>query len=83
MLANYVGVYEFAPGREAVVSLAGDLLYLQGANQPRLPLVPQSETTFMSTATPDGFQFVKDAQGTVTHLIRLDGTDQLKATRKR
>jgi hypothetical protein len=36
----------------------------------------------MSTATPDGFQFVKDSQGTVTHLIRLDGTDQQKATRK-
>ena len=45
--------------------------------------MPQSETIFMSTATADGFQFVKDAQGTITHLIRLDGTDQLKATRKR
>ena len=82
-LAKYVGVYEFAPGREAVVTLAGDLLYVQGVNQPRLPLVPQSETIFMSTATPDGFQFVKDAQGTVTHLIRLDGAEQLKATRRR
>jgi len=82
-LAKYVGVYEFAPGREAVVTLAGDLLYVQGVNQPRLPLVPQSETIFVSTATPDGFQFVKDAQGTVTHLIRLDGAEQLKATRRR
>ncbi|MBZ5635690.1 MAG: hypothetical protein LAO55_21390 [Acidobacteriia bacterium] len=82
MLAKYIGVYEFAPGREAVVTLAGDLLYVQGVNQPRLPLIPQSETVFMSTATPDGFEFVKDAQGNVTHLIRLDGADQLKATRK-
>ena len=81
-LSKYVGVYEFAPGREAVVTLVGDLLFVQGVNQPRLPLVPQSETIFMSTATPDGFQFVKDAQGTVTHLIRLDGTDQQKAIRK-
>jgi len=81
-LAKYVGVYEFAPGREAVVTLAGDSLYVQGVNQPRLPLMPQSETVFMSTATPDGFQFVKDAQGNVTHLIRLDGADQLKAVRK-
>jgi len=83
VLSKYVGVYEFAPGRDAVVTLVGDSLFVQGVNQPRLPLLPQSETTFMSTATPDGFQFVKDAQGTVTHLIRLDGTDQLKATRKR
>ena len=82
-LAKYAGVYEFAPGREAVVTLSGDLLFLQGVNQPRLPLVPQSETVFMSTATPDGFQFVKDSQGNVTHLIRLDGADQTKATRKR
>ena len=66
-----------------VVTLAGDLLFLQGVNQPKLPLVPQSETTFMSTATPDGFPFVKDAQVAATHLIRLDGTDQQKATRKR
>ena len=83
MLSKYVGVYEFAPGREAVVTLSGDLLFVQGVNQPRLPLMPQSETVFMSTATPDGFQFVKDAQGNVTHLIRLDGADQLKATRKK
>lgn len=82
VLSKYVGVYEFAPGREAVVTLVGDSLFVQGANQPRLPLLPQTETTFMSTATPDGFEFVKDAQGTVTHLIRLDGTDQQKAIRK-
>ena len=35
----------------------------------------------MSTATPTGFEFVKDAQGKVTHLIvRADG--EQKAVRK-
>ena len=29
----------------------------------------QSETHFLSTATPTGFEFVKDAQGRVTHLM--------------
>jgi hypothetical protein len=81
-LSKYAGVYELPRGREVKVSLEGDLLFVEGFNQPKLPLVPQSETIFMSTATPDGFQFVKDAQGAVTQLIRLDGTEQQKATRK-
>jgi hypothetical protein len=82
LLASYAGVYELAPGREAVVTVIGDLLFVQGLNEPRLPLLVQSETTFMSTATPTGFEFVKDAQGKVTHLIvRGDGGDQ-KAPRK-
>jgi hypothetical protein len=82
LLATYAGVYELAPGREAVVTVTGDLLFVQGLNEPKLPLLVQSETEFMSTATPTGFQFVKDAQGNVTHLIvHGDGGDQ-KAMRK-
>ena len=81
LLATYAGVYELAPGREAVVTAIGDLLFVQGLNEPKLPLLVQSETTFMSTATPTGFEFVKDAQGRVTHLIvRADG--EQKAVRK-
>ncbi|PYR23451.1 MAG: hypothetical protein DMF94_01345, partial [Acidobacteria bacterium] len=57
-------------------------LFVQGLNEPKLPLLVQSETKFMSTATPTGFEFVKDAGGTVTHLIvRGDSGDQ-KAVRK-
>jgi len=82
MLSKYVGVYELAAGRDVAVTLEGELLYVQGFNQPKLPLVPQSETVFMSTATSDGFEFAKDAQGAVTALIRLDGTARQPATRK-
>jgi hypothetical protein len=81
-LAKYVGAYELAPGREIVITLDGDLLFMQGFNQPRLPLVALSETVFTSTATPDGFEFVKDAGGAVTHVIRLDGTNRQRAARK-
>jgi hypothetical protein len=81
LLATYAGVYEFAPGREAVVTVIGDLLFVQGLNEPKLPLLVQSETTFMSTATPTGFEFVKDAQGKVTHLIVRADNEQ-KAVRK-
>jgi len=82
LLETYAGAYEIAPGREAVISVTGDMLFVQGLNEPKLPLVAQSETQFMSTATPTGFEFVKDAQGRVTHLmVRGAGGDQ-KAVRK-
>jgi hypothetical protein len=82
VVARYAGVYELAPGRDVVVTVTGDLVFVQGLNEPRLPLLVQSETHFMSTATPTGFEFVKDAQGKVTHLIvRGDAGDQ-KAVRK-
>lgn len=83
LLATYAGVYEFAPGRQAVVTVTGDLLFVQGLNEPKLPLLVQSETTFMSTATPSGFEFVKDAQGKVTHLLLRGGAGgDEKAVRK-
>ena len=82
LLATYAGVYELAPGREAVVTVTGDLLFVQGLNEPRLPLLVQSETQFMSTATPTGFEFVKDAQGKVTHMFVRGDAGQQKAVRK-
>ena len=82
LLATYAGVYELAPGREAVVTATGDLLFVQGLNEPKLPLLVQSETQFMSTATPTGFEFVKDAQGKVTHLIVRGAAGDQKAVRK-
>ena len=81
LLATYAGAYELA-GREVVIAATGDLLFVQGLNEPKLPLLVQSETQFMSTATPTGFEFVKDAQGKVTHLlIRGEGGTQ-RASRK-
>src|SRR5436309_3463014 len=62
LLANYAGAYELPAGREIVITVTGDLLYVRGLNEPKLPLLPQSETQFMSTATPAGFEFVKNAQ---------------------
>jgi hypothetical protein len=82
LLASYAGVYEFAPGREALVTVTGDLLFVQGLNEPKLPLLVQSATIFMSTATPNGFEFVMDAQGKITHLIVRGEAGDQKAVRK-
>jgi len=82
LLATYAGVYELAPGREIVVTAVEDLLFVKGLNEPRLPLMAQSDTRFMSTATPSGFEFVKDAQGKVTHLIVRGTDEERRAVRK-
>jgi hypothetical protein len=82
LVATYAGVYELAPGRDITVVVRDDLLYIQGLTEPKLPLLVQSETTFMSTATPAGFEFVKDAQGRVTHLIVRGNAGEQKAARR-
>src|SRR5262245_308688 len=80
--ATYAGVYELAAGQEVTVTAVEDLLFVKGLNEPKLPLLPQSNTRFMSTATPAGFEFVKDAQGKVTHLIVRGQAGEQRAVRK-
>ena len=82
LLAKYAGVYELSPGRDAVVTVTGDLLFVQGLNEPKLPLLVESETRFQSTATTTGIEFVKDVQGKVTHLIVHSDAGDRKAARK-
>src|SRR6185295_19872960 len=38
LVAKYAGVYELTPGREVVVTATGDLLFVRGLNEPKLPL---------------------------------------------
>jgi hypothetical protein len=82
LLAAYAGTYELAPGREFAIVAVDDLLFVRGLNEPKLPLYVQSETQFMSTATPTGFEFVKDGQGRVTHIIVRGADGDQKAVRK-
>jgi hypothetical protein len=83
LLVTYAGVYELATGRTIVVTVTGDMLFVQGLNEPKLPLLVTSETQFMSTANPTGFEFVKDAQGKVTHLVVRSAAGDQKAVRRR
>src|SRR5205814_1757074 len=83
LVATYAGVYELAPGRDVTVTAIDDLLFVQGLGEPKLPLFVQSETQFMSTATQNAFEFVKDAQGKVTQLIvRGTAAGDQRAVRK-
>jgi hypothetical protein len=78
------GVYEIAPGREITIAVTDDQVYLRGLNEPKVPLLVQSDTKFMSTTTPIGLEFFKDARGSVTHVILRGGAAgaEQKALRK-
>jgi hypothetical protein len=83
-LAKYAGTYEYAPGREAVISFAGDLLYLQeGGNSLKLPLVASSETVFISRTEGNWVEFVRDSSGNAGQFIYHTGGTERKAARKR
>src|SRR2546427_4954975 len=74
-LTKYAGTYEFAPGREAVVTIDGELLVLRlTATGEVEPLAPQSETSFTAAFFGDQVEFVKDSSGAVTGLTLRTGT---------
>jgi len=85
VLAKYAGTYEYAPGRQAVISIENDLLFLQqGTNPLRLPLVANSETRFVSRTEGDTIDFTKDAQGVITGFVyHRGGNPDRTAVRKK
>ena len=82
-LAKYTGTYEYSPGREAVITIDSDLLFLQeGTNPLRLPLAADSETAFVERTNGERMEFIKDAQGAVTGFIFHGNRGDRKAVRK-
>src|SRR5438128_1641149 len=74
VLSKYAGTYEFAPGRQVTVTVAGDQLLVQDSAHPADRLfVARSETVFLSSVSMASIEFVKNAQGTVTHFLRMEG----------
>jgi len=74
VLSSYAGTYEFSPERQAVVTVAGDQLLVQDSAHPADRLfVANSQNTFLSSVSMASIEFVKNAQGIVTHLVRREG----------
>jgi len=81
VLAQYAGTYEFA-GRQVVVTVAGDQLLVEDSAHLRDRLfVARSETIFLSSVSMASIEFVKNAQGTVTHLLRTEQGKSERAVR--
>jgi hypothetical protein len=82
-LAKYVGTYEYSPGREAVIGVEGDLLFLQeGTNPLKLRLAADSETIFVERTNGERMEFIRDAQGAITGFIFHGARGDRKAVRK-
>ncbi|HWF10814.1 MAG TPA: DUF3471 domain-containing protein [Bryobacteraceae bacterium] len=82
-LSKYTGTYEFSPGKTATITLGGELLFLRLDTNPlKLPLVPDSETRFVSRTNGDLLDFTRDAAGTVTGFVFHQGSGDRKAVRK-
>jgi len=81
-LAKYEGTYQL-PGREAVVSTAGDQLIVKDSANPRDQLfVARSENEFLSSVSETTIVFGKDASGAITQFTRIGAGKNEKAVRK-
>jgi len=82
VLAQYTGTYTLSPTMDVTMTLEGDSLMTQITGQPKFPLFAESEDRFFLKVVDAQVEFVKDAQGKVTHLIIHQGGVDAKAVRK-
>src|SRR5215510_250634 len=82
ILAQYAGKFEFAPGRQVVVTVSGDQLIIDDSGHPADRLfVARSETVFLSSVSMASVEFVRSAQGAVSQLVRTEAGKKETAVR--
>jgi CubicO group peptidase (beta-lactamase class C family) len=69
----YVGKYQLGPAFIVTVTREGNSLMSQATGQGKFELFPESETTFFAKVTELTVQFVKGADGKVTHFLLTQG----------
>ncbi len=91
ILAQYVGVYEVAspnafdnraPRNVFTITLVNGELLLDMQGKGKVPMIPLSETMF-SPRLLGTYQFVKNDQGVVTHMLVHSAEEVLTAVRRR
>jgi len=89
-LATYVGVYDVTDARSPIVgsarqvftvTLEGDQLLLDMRGKGKIPMIPLSQTSF-SPRLLGTYEFVKDKDGRVTHMLVHSAEEVLTATRR-
>jgi hypothetical protein len=89
-LATYVGVYDVTEARSPItagarqvftVTLDGDQLLLDMRGKGKIPMIPLSQTLF-SPRLLGTYEFVKDSNGKVTHMLVHSAEEVLTATRR-
>jgi outer membrane protein assembly factor BamB len=69
VLDAYVGEYEMMPGQNITVAREGDKLVAQVPGQSKLELLAESETRFYVAGASGDFEFAKDANGKLKHVV--------------
>jgi CubicO group peptidase (beta-lactamase class C family) len=69
VLQRYVGKYRLKDGWEFKVTVDGKQIFVQGINQKKVPIFPESETTYFRKGADVVFEFVCESNGTVTGVI--------------
>jgi CubicO group peptidase (beta-lactamase class C family) len=77
----YVGTYEVQGGPVVTISREGDSLKAQPAGQPKIELLPESETSFYVKVADAVLTFHRDASGKVDRFTLAQSTQNLTAKR--
>ena len=80
---QYVGQYEFPQAGILIVTKEKDKLFAQLSDQPKLELLPRSESEFFSDIIIVKVNFIKDDHGEVTKMIINQSGMQLEGTKKK
>jgi hypothetical protein len=90
VLATYVGVYDVTDSRAPIVgrarqvfsvTLDGNQLLLDMGGKGKIPMIPLSQTSF-SPRLLGTYEFVKDSNGRVTHMLVHSAEEVLTARRR-
>jgi len=82
VLERYAGSYVFRPGLDMVVTVEDGRLMTQLGPQPKVPIFPESATSFFARVVNAQIEFKLDAAGKVTALVLRQGPASLEAPRK-
>jgi hypothetical protein len=81
-LERYAGSYTFRPGLDMVVTVENGRLMTQLGPQPKVPIFPESATTFFARVVDAQIEFKIDTAGKVTALVLRQGPASIEAPRK-
>jgi hypothetical protein len=82
VLARFVGTYDAGPGREFVVTLEGDQLFMRRPGfTVGVAMFPVSETSFLNGGAQ--VQFGQDPAGNITRLVFMNVEGESTASRKK
>jgi hypothetical protein len=81
ILNRYIGTYDLSPTNKLEISIDDGNLTALVAYQPKIKLIPESETRFFSRIPDMQIEFLKDAQGSFTSLVLCQDEEDIKGSK--